>query len=71
MKADRTRIIRARATAYGIKIKELARKTGIAESTLFRKLNNPDSITLGELRAIDRQIRLEDDELMALVRRVS
>lgn len=62
-------IIRGRAAASGFTICELADRSGINRQTLYRRLRDPNGFTLMELRAIDRQIHLTDEEVVRLVRR--
>ena len=64
----RARIIRARVELAGYDYTELANRTGINRVTLYNRFRNPDSMTLGELKAIDQRIRFDESELIKLVR---
>lgn len=67
--ADRRKdIIVGRARISGFTVPELAKRCGIAQSTLYRKLNNPGDISLLELELIDELIRFSDEEVLYFVR---
>lgn len=61
-------IIKGRARLKGLGIQDLARKTGIPESTLYRKLNFPGGINLTELSIIDEVVEFTDEEILYFVR---
>ena len=61
-------IIKGRARLKGLGIQDLARKTGIPESTLYRKLNHPGDITLGELELIDELVGFSEEEVLYFIR---
>ena len=67
-KDRRKDIIKGRATMKGFSVTDLARKTGIAASTLYRKLNHPGDITLGELELIDELVGFSDEEVLYFIR---
>lgn len=56
-------IIRIRITARRMTVKQLSDQTGIKLRTLQRHIADPDSMTLGELRAIHNRLRFTDEEL--------
>lgn len=68
MKDNRSNIIKGRARIAGYSVPELAKKTGIPESTLYRKLKFPGGITLTELELLDEAISFTDDEVLYFVR---
>ena len=52
----------------GLSVADLARKTGISESTLYRKLKFPGGINLAELEVIDELVGFTDEEILYFVR---
>jgi len=67
-KDNRSNIIKGRARMKGFSVADLAKRSGIAVSTLYRKLNHPGDITLGELELIDELIGFSDEEVLYFVR---
>ena len=67
MKRD---IIHAAMTAAGYRGRQadFCRIVCITPATFARRIRDPDSITLGELRRIDRTAHIEDRELIKLIR---
>ena len=61
-------IIKGRARLKGLGIPDLARRVGIPESTLYRKLNFPGGINLTELSIIDEIVEFTDEEILYFVR---
>lgn len=68
MKDNRQNIIKGRAQMKGLSVADLARKTGISESTLYRKLKFPGGINLAELEVIDELVEFTDEEILYFVR---
>ena len=68
MKDNRQNIIKGRAQMKGLSVADLARKTGISESTLYRKLKFPGGINLAELEIIDELVEFADEEILYFVR---
>ena len=68
MKDNRSNIIKGRARIAGYSVPELAKKTGIPLSSLYRKLKFPGGVTLTELELIDSVVHFTDSELLYLVR---
>lgn len=68
MKDNRQNIIKGRAQMKGLSVADLARKTGISESTLYRKLKFPGGINLAELEIMDELIGFTDEEILYFVR---
>jgi lambda repressor-like predicted transcriptional regulator len=68
MKDNRQNIIKGRAQMKGLSVADLARKTGISESTLYRKLKFPGGINLAELEIIDELVEFTDEEILYFVR---
>ena len=52
----------------GLSVADLARKTGLSTSTLYRKLNFPGGINLTELEIIDELVEFSDEEILYFVR---
>lgn len=48
-------------------LRELAERTGIANSTLCRRMKRPAEFTARELRLIAKIIRLTPDEVMGII----
>ena len=67
-KDRRKDIIKGRAQMKGLSVADLARKTGISESTLYRKLKFPGGINLAELEIIDELVEFSDEEILYFVR---
>ncbi len=65
---NRSNIIKGRARIKGYSIPDLAKKVGIPESTLYRKLKIPGGINLTELELLDEAIGFTDDEILYFVR---
>ena len=68
MKDNRQNIIKGRAQMKGLSVADLARKTGISESTLYRKLKFPGGINLAELEVMDELVEFTDEEILYFVR---
>lgn len=67
-KDNRSNIIKGRARMKGLTVADLAKRSGIAVSTLYRKLNHPGDISLGELELMDELIGFSDEEVLYFVR---
>lgn len=67
-KDNRSNIIKGRARMKGLSVADLAKRCGLAPSTLYRKLNHPGDITLGELELMDELIGFSDEEVLYFVR---
>lgn len=68
-KKDKRRdIIKGRARIAGLGVKDIARRTGLSLSTLYRKLKNPDDLTLLDLDLIDSLVEFSDEEILYFVR---
>ena len=68
MKDERRNIIVGKARMKGYSVPELAKKVGIPESTLYRKLKIPGGITLAELELLDEVVEFDDSEVLYFVR---
>ena len=49
-----------------VNLTEVSRRTGIPRSSLYKKRNNPKSLSLIEAIAIAKAIHMTDDEWLAL-----
>lgn len=67
-KDNRSNIIKGRAQMKGLKVSDLAKRCGLAPSTLYRKLQRPEDISLGELEVMDELIGFSDEEVLYFVR---
>jgi hypothetical protein len=62
-------IIRSNRERSGIRSdSELARVTGIGYRTLLRRMDDPGSMLLCELRVLAKKINLPDNELLELIK---
>lgn len=68
IKDNRSNIIKGKARMKGLSMANLAKRSGIAVSTLYRKLNHPGDITLGELELMDELIGFSDEEVLYFIR---
>ena len=64
----RASLIKGKATIVGLTVTDLAKRIGLSASTLYRKLNYPGDITLGELELIDELVRFSDEEVLYFIR---
>lgn len=64
----RTEMIRMKLVEKKMTVKLLSEQTGIALRTLYRHIEDPDSMTLGEVRALHNRLRFSDEELAKLGR---
>ena len=62
-------IIVGRARISGFDTVRLAQKSGIALSTMYRRLKSPENFTLSELYFLDRLVHFSDEEILFFVRR--
>jgi hypothetical protein len=62
-------IIRSNRERSGIRSdSELARVTGIGYRTLLRRMDDPGSMLLCELRVLAKKTRMSDEDLLELIR---
>ena len=54
--------LKAKIVEKDMSVKELAEYVGIDRSSLYRKLNNFDRITIGEAKKIKAALGLSDEE---------
>lgn len=64
----RSDLIKGKALIDGLTVTDLAKRTGLSVSTLYRKLNHPGDITLGELELIDQIVNFSDEEVLYFIR---
>lgn len=65
---DKKAAILGRALEQGLSKIKFQRQTGISPATFDRRMRDPDTITLGELRRMDQLAHFEDKVLLALVK---
>lgn len=69
MKQSAKTIIRTNRERSGIRSdSELARVTGIKYRTLLRRMDDPGSMLLCELRVLAKKTRMSDEDLLEIVR---
>ena len=62
----RRNIFKAMLVERGISIERFAEQINLHTSTLYRKLREPDSFTLRDMRAIKDALDLSDDALVSI-----
>lgn len=65
---DKKAAILGRALEQGLPKIKFQKQTGISPATFDRRMRDPDTITLGELRRMDQLAHFEDKVLLALVK---
>lgn len=65
---DKKNTILGAALQHGLNRTRLQKLTGMSPATFSRRLADPDSLTIRELRRIDQLARFDDSELLRLVR---
>lgn len=69
MKQSAKTIIRTNRERSGIRSdSELARVTGIKYRTLLRRMEDPGSMLLCEIRALVKKTHMGDEDLLALIK---
>lgn len=61
------RDLKAGLTKRGKDYKNLARRTGRAQSTVFKRYDKPDTITVNELRGYIQEAQLSKEEIIAFL----
>lgn len=56
--------LRAEVVRNGMSMEELSEEIGIDRSTLYRRLNKPNSFTLGEIISISKALDLTSDRVV-------
>ena len=59
MKLD---LLKGKIVANGMNVEQLAKNIGIDRSSLYRKLNNADKITIGEAMKMKEALSMTTDE---------
>lgn len=54
-------------TTEGYTKKELAKSLGMSLSTLYNKLNHPNTFTLGEVRDLMLILKLDESQVLAII----
>lgn len=65
---DKKSVIYGAAQLKGLTRERLQKMSGIPPATFARRMANPDSITIAELRRLDQLAKFRDDQLIELVR---
>lgn len=47
---------------------ELSKRTGISKRTLYDRLNDPSTLKIFELKALDEVLHFRDDDIVKLMR---
>ena len=65
---DKKSVMNGAAQLKGLTREKLQKMSGIPPATFARRMANPDSITIAELRRLDQLAHFEDKVLLALVK---
>lgn len=65
---NKKNLILGAALRNGLTRTRLQKLTGMSPATFSRRMADPDTITIGELRRIDQLARFEDADLLKIVR---
>ncbi len=66
---DKKAVILGAALLKGLTRDRLQKMSGMPPATFTRRMANPDSLTIGELRRLDDLAGFRDDQLLDLVRK--
>ena len=58
--------LKGKIVEMGYNVETLAEKIGIDRSSLYRKLNNSEKITIGEARKLKEVLNLTEDEATSI-----
>ena len=58
--------LKGRIVEKGMNVETVAKRIGIERSSLYRKLNNFEKITIGEARKLKDVLELSDEEASAI-----
>lgn len=64
----RAETIQGRAKFAGMEISELAKRTGIPRSTMYKLLQHPDNIRVSQIEVIQKRIHMTLDEFLSICR---
>ena len=69
IKTDKKSMILGRALEQGLPKPKFQLLTGMSPATFDRRMRNPDTITIGELRQMDGVVHFETEMLLDLIRK--
>lgn len=58
--------LKGKIVEQGMNVETVAKRIGIERSSLYRKLNNFEKITIGEARKLKNVLELSDEEANAI-----
>lgn len=58
--------LRGKMVELGVNVETLAEMIGVDRSSLYRKLNNSEKVTIGEAKRIKAALALTDEEASAI-----
>jgi plasmid maintenance system antidote protein VapI len=58
--------LKGKIVEQGMNVETVAKRIGIERSSLYRKLNNFEKITIGEARKLKNVLELSDEEATAI-----
>lgn len=58
--------LRGRMVEQGVSVADLALEVGMDTATMYRRLNNPDDFTIGEINTIKSYLHLSNDLAMEI-----
>ena len=69
IRTDKKSMILGRALEQGLTKLKFQKLTGMSPATFDRRMKNPDTITIGELRQMDAVAHFKEEMLLDLIRR--
>lgn len=51
----------------GVSVEQLSKMTRISKRTLYRRLNEPEDMTLRELKRVSQALNLTEDEMKGVI----
>lgn len=67
-KDPRGDLIVGRARTQGLNVERMSQKAGISLSTMYKRIRLPGTLTIDELRNIDKAVHFTTEEILLLVR---
>lgn len=61
-----TRLLRGKIEEKGMNISEVAAKMGVDKATLYRRIQNSETFTIGEVGKITEILRLTNEEAVSI-----
>lgn len=58
------RVIKSNMERYGITCEILMKRAGVSKSTHYKRVRDPDTMTLGEFKEYIKALRITDEDLL-------